>query len=137
MRAFLQLLAMGFLLVYLFRYQSWWLVCLVLLAMTLAATQIAVGRTKHAVRGLWLDVFLSIFVSSMVIAFIVVDGIIHANPWYNAQDLIPISGMILGNTLSSAATTLAIVMICFLTYRKRFSSDGFYLSPALRDDGVK
>ena len=79
MRAFLQLLAMGFLLVYLFRYQSWWLVCLVLLAMTLAATQIAVGRTKHAVRGLWFDVFLSIFVSSMVIAFIVVDGIIHAN----------------------------------------------------------
>ena len=30
-RAFLQLLAMGLLLVYLFQYQTWWLVCLVLL----------------------------------------------------------------------------------------------------------
>ncbi len=82
-RAFLQLLAMGLLLGYLFKYQTWWLVCLVLLGMCIAATQIATGRTNKVVRGLWADVFLSITVSSMVIAFIVVEGIIHADPWYN------------------------------------------------------
>ena len=37
-RAFLQLLAMGLLLGYLFKYQTWWLVCLVLLGMCIAAT---------------------------------------------------------------------------------------------------
>ena len=42
-RAFLQLLAMGLLLGYLFKYQTWWLVCLVLLGMCVAATQIATG----------------------------------------------------------------------------------------------
>ncbi len=41
----------------------------------------------------------------MVIAFIVVEGIIHADPWYNAMQLVPISGMILGNTLAAAAAT--------------------------------
>lgn len=102
-RAFLQLLAMGLLLGYLFKYQTWWLVCLVLLGMCIAATQIATGRTNKVVRGLWADVFLSITVSSMVIAFIVVEGIIHADPWYNAMQLVPISGMILGNTLAAAA----------------------------------
>lgn len=91
-RAFLQLLAMGLLLGYLFKYQTWWLVCLVLLGMCVAATQIATGRTNKVVRGLWADVFLSITVSSMVIAFIVVEGIIHADPWYNAMQLVPISG---------------------------------------------
>lgn len=224
-RAFLQLLAMGFILVYLFKYQTWWLVCLVLLCMCLAATQIAVGRMRSAIRGLWLDTFLSIFVSSMVIALLVVECVIHADPWYSAQELIPISGMILGNTLASAAvainrlfasmdsraneiymmvalgaspreaafpsikeavgagitpelaklsaagivqipgmmsgqilagadpviaakyqivvllmisaaTTLAIVMICFLAYKKRFSPEGYYLDPALRDEGA-
>lgn len=222
-RAFLQLLAMGLLLGYLFKYQTWWLVCLVLLGMCIAATQIATGRTNKVVRGLWADVFLSITVSSMVIAFIVVEGIIHADPWYNAMQLVPISGMILGNTLAaaavatdrlfasmdsraneiymmvalgaipreaafpsikaavgagmtpllaqlsaagivqipgmmsgqilagadpviaakyqivvllmiSAATTLSVVIICFLAYKKRFSVEGYYLSPALRDD---
>lgn len=102
-RAFLQLLAMGLLLGYLFKYQTWWLVCLVLLGMCVAATQIATARTNKVVRGLWADVFLSITVSSMVIAFIVVEGIIHADPWYNAMQLVPISGMILGNTLAAAA----------------------------------
>jgi len=32
----------------------------------------------------------------------------------------------------SAATTLAIVMACFLTYRKRFSESGYYLDPGMR-----
>lgn len=221
-RAFLQLLAMGFLLVYLFEYQTWWLVCLVVVAMTLAATQIAVSRVKQAAKGLWLDTFLSIFVSSIVIALIVVECIIHADPWYSAKELVPISGMIIGNTLSSAAvaierlfssmdsrsaemytmvalgatpreaafpsikaaigagmtpelaklsaagivqipgmmsgqilagadpviaakyqivvllmlsaaTTIAIVLICFLAYKRRFAPEGYYLSPALRD----
>lgn len=226
LRAFLQLLAMGFILAYLFKYQTWWLVCLVLLCMGIAAAQIAVGRTRSVIRGIWLDTFLSIFVSSLVIALIVVECIIHADPWYSAQELIPISGMALGNTLASAAvainrlftsmdsrsheifmmvalgatpreaafpsikaaigagmtpelaklsaagivqipgmmsgqilaganpviaakyqivvllmisaaTTLAIVMICFLAYKKRFSAEGYYLDPALRDDEVK
>lgn len=45
-RAFLQLLAMGLLLGYLFKYQTWWLVCLVLLGMCIAATQIATGPAR-------------------------------------------------------------------------------------------
>ena len=222
-RCFVQLLAAGFLLTYLFEFQTWWLVLLVLAAMVIAATQIATSRVKSRIPGLWADVFLSIIVSSMVIAFIVVEGIIHADPWYNARQVIPIVGMIMGNAMAavavaidrlfadmdarapemfslvalgatpheaaapslkaaigagmtpvlanmsaagivtfpgmmtgqllagadplaaakyqivvllmiSAATTLSVVIICFLAYKKRFSVEGYYLSPALRDD---
>ncbi len=221
LRAFVQLLAMGFLLIYLFRYQSWWLVLLVLLIMAICAAQIAVSRVKQQVQGLWPSIFASLLVSSMVIAFIVVEGVIQPDPWYSARQLLPIAGMALGNTMSatavaidrlfadmdsrademfslialgatpreaalpsiraavgagilptlstmcaagivqipgmmsgqilagadpviaakyqivvllmmSAATTLAIVMISFLAFRKRFSAEGYFLDPALR-----
>ncbi len=105
-RAFVQLLAMGFLLVYLFRYQSWWLVLAVLLAMALCATQIAVSRVKQKVGGLHLPIFASLLSSSMVIAFVVVEGVIQPDPWYSARQLVPIAGMALGNTMSATAVAI-------------------------------
>ncbi|MEA5019530.1 MAG: iron export ABC transporter permease subunit FetB [Gordonibacter sp.] len=220
-RAFVQLLAAGVVLVFLFRYQTWWLVLLVLGIMVLAATQIATARVKSSIKGLWPAVFVSLFASSMAVAFVVVEGVIHADPWYSARELIPIAGMIIGNAMSatavavdrlfsdmdsrsgemftlvalgatakeaafpslkaaigagmtpilasmsaagivtipgmmsgqllagadplsaakyqivvmlmlSAANTVAIVLACYLTYRKRFSSDGYYLDKGIR-----
>lgn len=220
-RAFVQLLAMGFLLVYVFQLQSWWLVLLILLLMTLAATQIAADRVGKRAKGLWASMFLTLLVSSLTIALIVVDGVIRPEVWYSARQLIPITGMALGNTMSaaavavdrlyadmdarsseifalvalgatpkeaafpsikaavaagmmptlasmsaagivqipgmmsgqilaganpviaakyqivvllmiSAATTLGIVMICFLAYRKRFSQSGYFVDAGLR-----
>lgn len=34
----------------------------------------------------------------------------------------------------SAANTVAIVMACYLTYRKRFSASGYYVDKGIRDD---
>lgn len=222
-RAFVQLLAMGFLLSYLFQYQTWWLVLLVLAVMVVAATQIAASRVKSTVRGLAPAVFASLFVSSMAVAFVVVEGVVHADPWYNARQLVPLAGMIIGNAMAatavaidrlfsdmdaranemfslvalgatpreaanpslkaaigagmtpvlanmsaagivtipgmmsgqilagadpvlaakyqivvmlmlSAANTIAIVLACFLTYRKRFARDGYYLDEGIRPD---
>lgn len=94
-RAFLQLLAMGLLLGYLFKYQTWWLVCLVLLGMCIAATQIATGPARtRSCGGFGPTFFFPSPCHPWIIAFIVVEGIIHADPWYNAMQLVPISGMI-------------------------------------------
>lgn len=106
LRCFLQLLAAGFLLQLLFDWQTWWIVLLVVLFMLAAATQIATGRIKNKVPGLMLGVFLSLSVSSLTVGFIVVEGVIHADPWYNAQQLVPIFGMIIGNGLSSIAVAV-------------------------------
>lgn len=221
-RCFIQLLAAGFVLKYLFEWQTWWLVLLALIFMIMAATQIATSRIKNKVPHLIPAVFLSIFISSLAVGFIVIEGVIHADPWYNARQLIPIMGMIIGNAMTSiavaidrlfvdmdsrsdeiltfvalggtpreaafpslkaaigagmmpvlasmsaagivmipgmmtgqllagadpiaaakyqivvllmlsAATTIAIVLACFLTYKKRFSSDGYYLDKGIRD----
>lgn len=220
-RCFVQLLAAGFVLEYLFAWQTWWLVLLALVFMISAATQIATSRVKSEVKGLIPAVFVSLFVSSVAVGLIVVEGVIHADPWYNARQLVPIAGMIIGNAMSaiavaidrlfsdldsrsdemftlvalgatareaafpsikaaiaagmtpvlatmsaagivtipgmmsgqllagadplaaakyqivvmlmlSAANTIAIVMACFLTYRKRFAADGYYLDKGIR-----
>ncbi|MEF9925363.1 MAG: iron export ABC transporter permease subunit FetB [Raoultibacter sp.] len=221
LRMFLQLLAAGLLLGYVFALQSWWLVVLILIIMLLAATQIATSRMKSHPKGSALPVLLSLGISSFLVAFIVTQLVMHVDPWYSARDLIPIGGMILGNAMASvavaidrlfadmdartdemftlsalgatpreaampslraaigagmtpilanmsaagivtfpgmmtgqllagadplaaakyqivvmlmlsAANTIAIVMACFLTYKKRFSADGYYLDKALR-----
>lgn len=105
-RCFLQLLAMGLILQYLFAFQTWWLVALMLLVMILAATQIATSRVKNVVRGLGFSVFLSLFTSSIVVCAVVTAGIIHADPWFNAQQVIPIAGMIISNAMTAIAVAV-------------------------------
>ena len=105
-RCFMQLLAAGFLLTYLFEFQTWWLVALVLAAMVIAATQIAVSRVKSRIPGLVPSVFVSLFVSSLVVGFIVVEGVVHADPWFNARQVVPIVGMIMGNAMAAVAVAI-------------------------------
>ena len=103
-RCFMQLLAAGFLLTYLFEFQTWWLVALVLAAMVIAATQIAVSRVKS--RILVPSVFVSLFVSSLVVGFIVVEGVVRADPWFHARQVVPIVGMIMGNAMAAVAVAI-------------------------------
>lgn len=105
-RLLIQLLALGFVLGYLFQYQTFWWVALAVAVMSLAATQIACDRTRKAVRGIAPSVFLSIFVPSVSVALVVVDGVIGATPWWNAQQLIPIMGMVMGNALSAVSVAI-------------------------------
>ncbi len=105
-RCFLQLLASGILLRLLFDWQTWWIVMLVLFFMLISATQIATSRVKAKVPGLNISVFVSLLLSPAVISLLVVVGIIHADPWYNARQLIPIFGMIVGNAMSAIAVAI-------------------------------
>lgn len=105
-RCFVQLLAAGFLLTYLFEFQTWWLVLLVLAAMVIAATQIATSRVKSNIPTLVPAVFVSLFVSSITVGLIVVEAVVQADPWYNARQLVPIVGMIIGNAMASVAVAI-------------------------------
>ena len=105
-RLVLQLLACGFVLQYVFAWQSWWLVMLVFVGMALMATRISTQRVRSAVEGLFGNVFLSLFVSSATVTLAVTQLVLHADPWYNAQQTIPMLGMILGNGLSATAVAV-------------------------------
>lgn len=105
-RTYLQLLALGIILRWVFHNQSaavvWWL----FLAMTFAAARILLGRVKRGPKQLFGAAFTSVLISGITVTLAVTELIIHIQPWYHAQYVLPIGGMILGNSMTGIALTL-------------------------------
>lgn len=108
-RALVQLVAVGYVLVYLFAADQWWLVLLALAVMLLAATSTAVRRRrdKQKVAGerrtLWTIAGTSMLVGSGLTLAFVTQVVLHVQPWYEPRYLIPLFGMIVGNAMNGAA----------------------------------
>lgn len=101
-RGFIQLSAVGFLLSWIFSFQSLWVVALVLLGMSIWASLIARKRgagIPHVVSIVWLALFIS---TSITLALLVLGSSVRAE----ARVLIPLGGMILGNAMNGAGLTL-------------------------------
>jgi len=102
-RAVVQLTAVGYILVYLFAADRWYLVLLALAVMLAAAAVTAVDRIKQQRRAvLWMCGVALFIGAGLTIAY--VDGVVIAvHPWYNPRYLIPLFGMIVSNAMNSAA----------------------------------
>jgi putative ABC transport system permease protein len=106
LRAFVQLIALGFVLGWVFDNQSWEMVLLIMFIMVLNATQIARGRIKSCPSGITLQLFVSLLITSFTMVFLVVELIVKPELWYDARVVVGIFGMILGNAMSSSAVAL-------------------------------
>lgn len=105
-RAVIQLMLIGYVLVWLFNTDRWYFVLGVLLLMTLTATVAATDRQPggaHAQRRLRPICFASILVGSALTLAYVGAVVVDVAPWYNPRYLIPLFGMIVGNTMNGAA----------------------------------
>ena len=103
-RSLVQLLAMGFILEYVIRAQNVWLVIGLIVVMLVAAAQITMSRAKGIPKGLVPLVLLSLAVTMLAL---VGELVIRPNPWYSPQLIIPLTGMLLGNTVSALALGLS------------------------------
>ncbi|MDB5982842.1 MAG: transporter permease [Pseudomonas sp.] len=102
-RTVVQLLAIGYVLGWVFQFAQWYVVLPLMAAMTLIAGLSASDRGKRTYAGQRLDSVLSIWVSSWLVAAVGLFAIIRIHPWYEPQYAIPILGMILGNTLTGVS----------------------------------
>lgn len=100
LRMTLQLLAIGALLHWIFAMEHWSLVMAYVAAMTAIAGYTASKRTDCGYRGLVLDALTSIAASAWFVGAFALFLIIKPSPWYSPQYVIPLVGMILGNTLN-------------------------------------
>ncbi len=106
-RTIVQLLLVGMCLQWVFTSARWYVVLLLLLAMTLIAGTTAVQRTKKKHPGIWLDTLISVWASSWLITGIVLLIVLgRADQWYHPQYVIPLLGMVLGNTLNGISLGL-------------------------------
>ncbi|MFM0117973.1 MULTISPECIES: ABC transporter permease [unclassified Paraburkholderia] len=102
-RTVVQLLAIGYVLGWVFRYDRWYVVLPLMIVMTLIAGFAGAQRGNRTYRGQRADSVLSIWVSSWLVAAVGLFVVIRIHPWYEPQYAIPILGMILGNTLTGVS----------------------------------
>jgi len=108
-RAFVQLVAVGYILVYVFASARWWLVLLVLTVMLVSATATATRRRRGqstAVgerRALWGISGTAMLLGSGLTLAYVTQVVLHVRPWYDPRYIIPLFGMIVGNAMNGAA----------------------------------
>ena len=105
-RTFIQLLAVGYLLRYVFALDAVWAVFGMLLLMTAAAARAALARQTRRPRSFAGITFLSMVVSAGIVTAIVTQVILQVEPWHAPRYLIPITGMILGNCLNGISLGL-------------------------------
>ncbi len=100
-RMTVQLTAMGYILMYVFSCPSWWLTSLMILAMISFAVFNALKRVKAAIsKQLKFIIGLSLVLGSLCTAVFFILVVIQVRPWFNPQYFIPISGMIVGNSMT-------------------------------------
>ena len=105
-RTYLQLLALGFVLRWVFAARVWWIVVVLLGIMTVMATRIVLKRAPDAPPGLFGSSFLSMAVTSITVTFAVTALIIRVPVWYEPRYVIPIAGMVLGNSMTGIALAI-------------------------------
>ena len=106
LRTAVQLGLLGLVLEYVFRVERAELVVLMVLAMTLFAAREAVSRSARGYRGIAVDAWLAIAASSLLVGGVVTQAVVGVTPWYEPRYVIPLVGMILGNSLTGISLCL-------------------------------
>ncbi|EXJ17085.1 ABC transporter permease [Imhoffiella purpurea] len=107
-RSTVQLMLVGLVLKVLFAQTSLPLIGLMAMVMLSAAGFEVMQRQKRRYRGIWgygIGAF-SMFLSSFTVTVLALNLVIGVEPWYQPQYLIPLLGMLLGNTMNGVAIAL-------------------------------
>ena len=102
-RMLIQLLLIGYLLVFIFKADNSWIVLGILIIMISASSWIALGVVgKHQI-GLYGKAVLSIAVGGGISLLIVTQGVLSLHPWYEARYVIPLAGMVFANAMNTVS----------------------------------
>ena len=107
-RSVVQLMLLGVVLKTLFAQSNPLLIGALTLFMLAIASYEVMARQQRRFRGSWGFGIgsLSMFVSSFSITLLALHVVVQVEPWYTPQYLIPLLGMMLGNTMSGIAIAL-------------------------------
>ncbi|MDF1553280.1 MAG: iron export ABC transporter permease subunit FetB [Deferrisomatales bacterium] len=105
-RTYIQLLALGFVLRWVFGVGSPWLVVGILALMIVVATHTALSRVRHRPPGLFLSGLGALLLTGITVTLAVTGLIIRVEPWYLPRYVIPLGGMVIGNAMNGVAVSL-------------------------------
>lgn len=105
-RTYLQLIALGFVLRWVFGIDSALLVIGILLVMVLLAAQTILKRSPDAPHGVLGSSVLAMALTGFTVTFAVTGLVVQVEPWYEPRYVIPIAGMVLGNSMTGIALAI-------------------------------
>jgi putative ABC transport system permease protein len=97
----LQLLMLGYVLVYIFETETPLVVLLTLAAMLVAASWISLRVSVKDRRRLMPKVLLSVIVGGGLTLIVITQGVLQLHPWYEPRIVVPLAGMIFSNCMNS------------------------------------
>ncbi|AOT06903.1 ABC transporter permease [Pseudoalteromonas luteoviolacea] len=100
-RMTLQLILIGIYLELLFELNSIWINLAWMLVMVLVGASAIINKVQFPKRIVMLPVILSLVAGLIPLMAILIFGIIQPDPFYHARYMIPLAGMLLGNSISS------------------------------------
>jgi putative ABC transport system permease protein len=102
-RMLIQLLLIGYVLNFIFEANSQWIILLVLVFMLTAASWIALNALPVDSGSLFIYSFSAILCGGGFILLFISQGVLHVDPWYQPQVMIPIAGMIFSNSMNAVS----------------------------------
>ncbi|MGB9500014.1 MAG: ABC transporter permease [Dissulfuribacterales bacterium] len=102
-RMLLQLLLVGYVLVYIFESDNSLVVLAVLTVMAIAASWIALRTIKVQRRKLIPKALYSIIIGGGITLVLITQGVLDLSPWYSPRYMIPLAGMIFANAMNSVS----------------------------------
>ena len=102
-RMVVQLLAIGYVLAWIFGAQNSWLILSVLLVMMTASAWIAVGTVPGHRRELLFAAWLSIAAGGGTTLVLITQLVLQVRPWYLPSYTIPLAGMVFANAMTAVS----------------------------------
>ncbi|CAH2031817.1 ABC transporter permease [Trichlorobacter ammonificans] len=103
LRMVVQLIAVGYLLHVVFAVRNPGLVLLMLLVMALFSLQVLGSRVQHRMPRFYRIVGSSLLAGCGGVTFVFCALVVGYTPWYDPRYLIPLAGMIVGNSMNGAS----------------------------------
>mmetsp|Transcript_34539 Transcript_34539/g.44076 ORF Transcript_34539/g.44076 Transcript_34539/m.44076 type:complete len:575 (-) Transcript_34539:216-1940(-) len=100
-RTVLQLSLLGLILVPIFEANKWYIILGYVIFMIVVAACEAAGRCRYFYKGMLVHVAISFATAIALVGGYGFVLVIENDPWYDAQYVIPICGMLLGNSISA------------------------------------
>ncbi|MBW7997073.1 MAG: iron export ABC transporter permease subunit FetB [Candidatus Glassbacteria bacterium] len=106
LRMALQLLAIGFVLEYLFEIHIWYVTVGVFVAMVFFAARTVLARTGIKFGGLTAILGVAMLAGAGSVSAFLALAVVQVDPWYAPRYFIPLAGMVLGNSMNGCALAL-------------------------------
>ncbi len=102
-RMLVQLLAIGYVLIYIFESDNYWVIAGVLTVMIAVASWIAVRPLGASRRQTWPNSLVAIGITSIVILALVTQVVIGVEPWFSPRYVVPLGGMVVTGAMNAVS----------------------------------